>query len=71
MEYLKLETSLIPTMLDMRTNGVRVDLDKADQIDKSLKKKVDELKKWIKSKTSIDIKPWASECVKRCLKSWT
>ena len=61
----KLETSLIPTMLDMRTNGVRVDLDKADQIDKSLKKKVDELKKWIKSKTSIDIKPWASECVKR------
>ena len=61
----KLETSLIPTMLDMRTNGVRVDLDKADQIDKSLKKKVDELKKWIKSKTSINIKPWASECVKR------
>ena len=33
----RLETSLIPTMLDMRTNGVRVDLDKADQIEIALK----------------------------------
>ena len=61
----KLETSLIPTMLDMRTNGVRVDLDKADQIDNALKKKVQELKKYIKSKTGIDLQPWASESVKK------
>lgn len=65
----KLETSLIPTMLDMKTNGVPVDLDKADQIETSLAKKVKELKAWIKKKTSIDIKPWASESVKEIFES--
>tara|TARA_Y100001973_G_C5201560_1_gene338124 strand:- start:747 stop:2654 length:1908 start_codon:yes stop_codon:yes gene_type:complete len=61
----KLETSLIPTMLDMRTHGVRVNVDKADQIDVSLSHKVKELKEWIKLKTSIDIKPWASDSVRQ------
>jgi DNA polymerase I-like protein with 3'-5' exonuclease and polymerase domains len=61
----KLETSLIKTMLDMRTQGVRVDLDKADQIESSLSKKVDELKDWVKTKTGLEIKPWASESVKQ------
>ena len=61
----KLETSLIKTMLDMRTQGVRVDLDKADQIESSLRKKVDELKDWVKTKTGLEIKPWASESVKQ------
>jgi DNA polymerase I-like protein with 3'-5' exonuclease and polymerase domains len=60
----KLETGLIKTMLDMRTQGVRVDLDKADQIESSLKEKVTELKGWVKTKTGIDLKPWASESVK-------
>jgi len=60
-----LETSLIRTMLDMRTQGVRVDLDKADQIEVSLAKKVEELKGWIKTKTGLELKPWASESVKQ------
>lgn len=60
-----LETSLIKTMLDMRTQGVRVDLDKADQIETSLAKKVEELKGWIKTKTGLELKPWASESVKQ------
>ena len=61
----KLETSLIPTMLEMKTKGVRVDLDKADQIDIALKKKVEELKKFIKSKSGIEIQPWASDSVRQ------
>ena len=61
----RLETSLIPTMLDMRTNGVRVDLDKADQIEIALKEKVEDLKKFIKSKSTIDIQPWASDSVRQ------
>ena len=61
----KLETSLIPTMLDMKTNGVPVDLDKADQIETSLSKKVKELKKFIKSKSGVEIQPWASESVRQ------
>ena len=60
-----LETSLIPLMLDMRTNGVRVDLDKADRVKKGLQKKIKELKAFIKDKSSVDVDPWASASVRK------
>lgn len=63
-----LETSLIPLMLDMRTNGVRVDLDKADRVKKGLQKKIKELKAFIKDKSSVDVDPWASASVRKCLR---
>ena len=61
----RLETSLIPMMLDMRTKGVRVDLEKAARAKIKLKEKTKEIRRWIKSKTSIDIEPWASASVKK------
>ena len=47
-----MELALIPIMLDMRERGVRVDLDKADQAKTLLKKRVKELKSFIKKKTN-------------------
>ena len=60
-----LETGLIPLMLEMRKNGVRVDLDKADQARDGLRKQVKKLKDFIKHKSGVKIEPWAAESVKK------
>jgi len=60
-----LETGLIPLMLEMRKNGVRVDLDKADQARSGLRKQVKTLKEFIKHKSGVQIEPWAAESVKK------
>ena len=60
-----LETSLIPLMVKMRANGVRVDVDKADIAKKGLQKKVAELKADIKHKTGVAIEPWAADSVRQ------
>jgi DNA polymerase I-like protein with 3'-5' exonuclease and polymerase domains len=59
----KLESSLIPLMVKMRSNGVRVDLDKAEQVKANLGVKVKELKDEIKRRTGVEIEPWASASV--------
>ena len=61
----ELETSLIPTMLDMRAKGVRVDLDKAARVKKDLEGKAKQVHKNIKDKTGVDIQPWASASVQK------
>ena len=38
MEIFKLETELIPLLLDMRFQGVRIDVDKAEKLNKQYKK---------------------------------
>lgn len=60
-----LETGLIPLMLDMKSQGVRVDLDKADIARKGLRTKVQELKAYIKDKTGVAIEPWAAASVQQ------
>jgi len=60
-----LETSLIPMMLDMRKQGVRVDLDKAAQVQGDLKKKAKLVHAEIKRKTGVDIQPWAAASVQK------
>lgn len=60
-----LETSLIPLMVQMRANGVRVDVDKADIAKKGLQEKVAELKADIKHKTGVSIEPWAADSVRQ------
>lgn len=60
-----LETSLIPLMVQMRSNGVRVDVDKADIAKKGLQEKVAELKADIKHKTGVAIEPWAADSVRQ------
>ena len=64
-----LETKLIPILLDMKTNGVRVDLDKAEQAKQTLKARIKKLKKFIKDKTSVDIEPWANASVESVFKA--
>tara|TARA_R110000744_G_scaffold14912_6_gene42075 strand:+ start:2332 stop:4257 length:1926 start_codon:yes stop_codon:yes gene_type:complete len=58
-----LETRLIPLMIKMRSNGVRVDLDKADRVKQELTKKVTQLKDEIRRRTNVDLEPWASASV--------
>ena len=58
-----LETSLIPLMLDMRTKGVRVDIDAADRAKIMLNKKTKALRSHLKRTTGVDVDPWASASV--------
>ena len=59
----ELETRLFPCLLDMKTKGVRVDLDKADKIKKDLQKKEDFLLFQIKKDTGVDVDIWAAVSV--------
>ena len=58
-----LETRLFPCLLDMKTKGVRVDLDKAEKIKKDLQKKEDFLLFQIKKDTGVDVDMWAAVSV--------
>ena len=58
-----LEIGLIPCMLDMRTRGVRVDLDKADVNKKLIKKKTDSFRKFLKKESGLDVDIWASASI--------
>ena len=48
-----LESSLLPVLLDMKTRGVRVDTDKAEQVQKELKRREDALLLEIKDLTQV------------------
>ena len=63
----KLETNLLPLMLDMRQKGVRIDLDKVDVTKKHFLKKVEDIKKDIKHETGIQIEPWVASSVGKVL----
>jgi DNA polymerase I-like protein with 3'-5' exonuclease and polymerase domains len=58
-----LETRLFPCLLDMKTKGVRVDLQKAEKIKKDLQKKEDFLLFQIKKDTGVDVDIWAAVSV--------
>jgi len=59
----ELETSLIPLMLEMRSRGVRVDLDQAEKTKKDLAKREQQIKDDIKRKTGIRVEPWVATSV--------
>ncbi len=65
----ELESSLLPVLLDMKTKGVRVDIDKAEQTKKELKKREDSLLKEIKEETGILVEPWAAASVAKVFDS--
>jgi DNA polymerase I-like protein with 3'-5' exonuclease and polymerase domains len=58
-----LESSLIPLLVEMRWNGVRVDEKKAQQSAEELKIKENECVKQIKYKYGVDVDVWASASV--------
>ena len=58
-----IETDLIPCLLDMRSNGVRGDLDKADRNKKLIRAKVKEFRQSIKKASGLDVDIWASASI--------
>ena len=60
-----IETDLIPCMLDMRSNGVRVDLDKADQNKKLIRKQTSKLRKYIEGEAGMEVDIWASASIQK------
>ena len=59
------ETDLIRCMLDMRTNGVRVDLDKADKNKKLIRTKTKELRSYIEKEAGMEVDIWASASIQK------
>ena len=62
-EIWNIETDLIPCMLDMRSNGVRVDLDKASKNKKLIRGKANELRRGIEKQAGRDVDIWASASI--------
>ena len=59
----KLESSLLPVLLDMKERGVRVDVDKAEQTKKKLVSLEQKLLKEVKDETGIWVEPWAASSI--------
>ena len=67
----ELESSLLPCLLDMKTKGVRVDIDKAELVKKDLKKREDILLKEIKEETGVAVSPWEAASIAQSVRlSW-
>ena len=65
----ELETSLLPCLLDMKTKGVRVDIDKAELVKKDLQKREDNLLKEIKKETGVAVSPWEAASIAKAFDS--
>jgi len=61
----RLETGLIPCLLDMRSKGVRVDLDKAEQNKRIIRKETDSLRMVIKKESGMDVDIWAAASIQK------
>ena len=59
----ELETRLTPLLLDMKTTGVRVDLNKAEQVKKELTALEKSLIEEIVKETGVTIEPWVATSV--------
>ena len=59
----KLESSLLPVLLDMKERGVRVDVNKAEQTKKKLVSLEQNLLKEVKDETGIWVEPWAASSI--------
>ena len=59
----EMESSLIPVILDMKTKGVRVDIDKAEKTKKQMSQQEKKLLDEITKDTGIAIEPWVSTSI--------
>ena len=59
----EMEMELLPILIDMRRRGIRVDIDKAEQIKKEFKQKEAIVLKKIKDETTIGVDIWAARSV--------
>jgi DNA polymerase I-like protein with 3'-5' exonuclease and polymerase domains len=60
-----LETRLIPLMVEMRSRGVPVLVDKAEQTKFVLQKRTKDLRATIKAASGVDVDPWANASVEK------
>lgn len=60
-----LESRVLPALIDMRSKGVRVDLDGAAQAKRKLSKRYKDLQAFVKDRTGVAVEPWAAESVKQ------
>lgn len=65
----ELESSLVPVLLDMKTRGVRVDMDRAEQVKKELSGREQVLLKEVKEETGVTIEPWVATSVAKAFDS--
>ena len=65
----ELESSLVPVLLDMKTRGVRVDMDKAEQVKKELSVREQALLKEVKEETGVAIEPWVATSIAKAFDS--
>jgi len=65
----ELESSLVPVLLDMKTRGVRVDMDRAEQVKKELSGREQVLLKEVKEETGVAIEPWVATSVAKAFDS--
>jgi DNA polymerase I-like protein with 3'-5' exonuclease and polymerase domains len=59
----ELENGLIRCMLDMRTRGVRVDLDKAETNKRLIQKKTKELRQAVEKTAGFEVEIWAANSI--------
>lgn len=57
------ETKLIPCLLDMRSNGVRVDLGKAERNKKLIRSKANEMRRLVEKEAGMEVDIWASASI--------
>jgi DNA polymerase I-like protein with 3'-5' exonuclease and polymerase domains len=62
-DIFNLETDLFPCLVDMRHLGVRVDIEKADQLKKAMAIKEQNLLQQIKIETGVDTQIWAARSI--------
>ena len=60
---LDLELSLLPTLIEMRKKGIRVDLDKASDVQKDLEKREHQILFKIKKQYNRDVEIWNSRSI--------
>jgi len=56
-----LETELIPLLLEMRFQGVRIDIDKAEQLNKRYKKEESKFLKDLREFAGFPVEPWSND----------
>jgi DNA polymerase I-like protein with 3'-5' exonuclease and polymerase domains len=65
----EIEQPLTEVLVKMRQRGVCVDLDKAEQSRQQLRKRVAEIKAYIKDKSGVEVEPWAAASVQKVFDS--
>ena len=65
MSVLTLEHRVLPAVIEMRMRGVKVDLDKAEQAKKELRKRANEMVDWINKESGIKVDPWSAASVQK------